>query len=442
MAKGISRRGQTIEIISTQLEEFIPIKWVVVGRPEWIDNSFESDALEGIRQVRVTNPSQLFRMKEWLDKHPRHFIDTETTGEDKRSGLDPWHPKSRLLMLQIGDADLVFVVDPELILEFKSYLEDASYIHVFQNGVYDWKYIFAKYGIHINHFYDTMLSEQLLTSGRSLPVNLAAIARRRSPYRIISKAVRKEFIEFKGKFTKAMVYYAVRDVALLPDIMDNQLCDLRRLNMEVVANDEFNLIPVTGSMELGGVPFSERTLRLALIYWEQKQKDLEEQILKYYNERMVSSGADSGTFAELGLTFAFDVGSNAQKLEALRNLGLNLEDVKRDTLEDLDDPIAALLGEYSECVKVTSTYGQNMINRINPQTHRLQVEFNQLGHGDIEAKAGKATTIATGRFSSDFQQLPRAVNRYDVVRGPELVKIQALFQTHIDSLLKEAEQNG
>lgn len=442
MAKGVSKRGQIIEIVSTQLEDRFPIKWVVVGRPEWIDTSFEPDALEGVRQVRVSTPSDLFRVKEWLDKHVRHFIDTETTGEDKRSGLDPWHPKSRLLMLQIGDAELVFVVDPFLIPEFKSYLEDPSYIHVFQNGVYDWKYIYAKYGIHINHFYDTMLSEQLLTSGRSLPVNLAAIARRRQPYRIISKAVRKEFIEFKGKFSKEMVYYAVRDVVLLPGIMDHQLCDLRRLDMEVVANDEFNLIPVTGSMELGGVPFSEKTLRLALVYWEEKQDELEKQILEMYDTRMNAQGEDNGTFAELGLKFAFDVGSNSQKLEALRNLGLQLEDVKRDTLEEQNDPMAALLGEYSECVKVTSTYGQNMINRLNPETHRLQVEFNQLGHGDIEAKAGKATTIATGRYSSDFQQLPRAVNRYDLVKGPELAKIQALFQTQIATLLKEAGQNG
>src|SRR4051812_48114020 len=119
-----------------------------------------------------------------------------------------------------------------------------------------------------------------------------------------------------------MVYYAVRDVYLLPDIMDNQLEELKRLNMEVVANDEFNLIPVTGSMELGGVPFSENTLRLALVYWEKRQAALETKILASYDERMNAKGSDAGTFEELGLKFEFDVGSNAQKLTALRELGL------------------------------------------------------------------------------------------------------------------------
>lgn len=437
MAKGISRRGQVIEIESTILEEHVPVKYVVVGRGSWIDTYFEPNALKDVRQVRVTESSNLHRVKEWLDKHSKHYIDTETTGEDKRAGLDPWRESSRLLMMQIGDADLVFVVDPELIPEFKEHLEDPSYIHVFQNGVYDWKYIFSKYRIHINNLFDTMLSEQLLTSGRGMLVNLAAIARRRPPYRIITKTVRREFVEFKGKFTKEMVYYAVRDVVLLPAIMDDQIQQLKALNMWVVANDEFNLIPVTGSMELGGVPFSEKTLRLALLYWGKRQKELEIEILRQYDERITAKGDHAG-FLLPDLKFEFDVNSQTQKLAALRELGFELDDVKRETLENIVDPIADLLGKYSEALKINSTYGENLIKRVNPSTHRLQVEFNQLGHGDI-AKTGKATTIATGRYSSDFQQLPQPKNIYDLVTNTELERVQPLFQAQIDQILKEKD---
>jgi len=437
VARGASKKGQTIEIVSTPLEENVPVKYSVVGQGQWIDSMFTPDALAGIRQVRVSEPSNLHRVKEWLDKHSHHYMDTEATGDNKREALDPWRPSSKLLMLQLGNADLVFVIQPELIPEFKSYLEDPQYIHVLQNGIFDWKYIYAKYGVHINHIYDTMLAEQLLTSGRSLPVNLAAIARRRPPYRIITKATRQEFIHFQGIFTKEMVYYAVRDVVLLPPIMESQLNDLKRFEMEMVANDEFNLVPVTGSMELGGVPFSEKTLRLALLYWQQRQQDLEEQILAAYNERMEAKGAHRG-FLLPDMRFEFDVNSQSQKLAALRELGLQIDDVKRDTLDELNDPIAELLGKYSEALKITSTYGEGMIQRVNPVTHRLQVEFNQLGHGDIEAKAGKATTIATGRYSSDFQQLPKAMNRYGLVKGDELELVKAQFNDHIKELLKEA----
>jgi DNA polymerase I-like protein with 3'-5' exonuclease and polymerase domains len=369
-----------------------------------------------------------------LDKHNKHYIDTEGTG-----GLNPLTPGAKVLMLQIGNKEMVFVIQPELIPEFKEYLEDVNTLHILQNAVHDWKFIYQHYNVHINNIYDTMLAEQLLTSGRAgMAVNLAAISRRRKPHRIITKAVRNEFIEFQGKFTKEMVYYAVRDIVLLPDIVKAQLEDLTRLNMNLVAQDEFNLVPVTGSMELGGVPFSEKTLRLALLYWERRQKDLEEQILRAYDQRIVAKGTEMG-FLIPDMRFEFDVNSQSQKLKALRELGLNIDDVKRDTLESLDDPIAALLGEYSEALKINSTYGENMIHRINPVTHRLQVEFNQLGHGDIEAKAGKATTIATGRYSSDFQQLPKAMNRYDLITDSELQQVQALYADRIATLLKEAE---
>ena len=438
MAKGISKKGLTIEIVSTALEEHVPVKYAVVGRGEWIDRYFEPLALEGVRQVRVSDSSDLHRVKEWLDKQKYHFMDTEGTG------LDPVDPTVQLVLLQIGNRDLVFVIQPELIPEFKEQLENPLHVHVLQNAVHDWKFLLHRYNVHTNNLYCTMLAEQLLTSGRAgMPVNLAAISRRRPPCRIITKAIRKKFVAFNpetDKFTKEMVYYAVRDVVLLPDIMETQLADLKRLEMETVAYDEFNLVQVTGSMELGGVPFSEKILRLALLYWQQRQDDLEREILKQYDTRMNDRGAQTGFFEELGLKFEFDVGSQTQKLTALRELGLELDDVKRDTLESINDPIADLLGRYSEAVKINSTYGENMIGRIHPETKRLQVEFNQLGHGDVEAKAGKATTIATGRYSSDFQQLPRGRVLHQLVIGSELVSVQALFQTKIDELLKEAGQ--
>lgn len=443
MARGSSKRGQTIEIVSTPLEEFIPIKYVIVGRSEWIDGCFEPEAVKAaFKLVRVSTASDMYRVKEWLDKHANHYIDSETTGEDKKSGLNPWLPTSKLLMLQIGDVDLVFIIDPELIIELKDHLEDPDYLHVLQNAVYDWKYLYAKHGIHINNIYDTMLTEQLLTSGRGgMPVNLAAISRRRPPFRIITKAVRKKFVEFKAgsKFSKEMVYYAARDIVLLPPIVDDQRIFLKKFEMEMVAKDEWDLVPVTGSMELLGVPFSEKTLRLALLFWQKRQDELESQILALYDSKMTANGEQHGYLLP-DLKFSFDVNSPAQKLAALRALGHEIEDVKRDTLESINDPIAEKLGEYSECLKINSTYGENLIKRVNPLNHRLQVEFNQLGHGDIEAKAGKATTIATGRFSSDFQQLPKARNRYALVVDDELIQVRALYDSKINELLKEAGQ--
>jgi ribonuclease D len=437
VAKGISRKGQTIEIICTPLEESVPVNYKVVGSKEWIHRYFEPESIKGIELIYVDGPLGLKPVIDWLETHKHRFIDTEGTG------LDPIDPTAKLVLLQIGNKDIVFVIDPAYLVYFKEQLEDPLCINVLQNAVHDWKFIYHQHGVHMNNLYCTMLAEQLLTSGRAgMPVHLAAISRRRHPHRIITKAIRKKFVAFNpltDKFSKEMIYYAVRDVVLLPDIMENQLIDLKRLNMETVAQDEFNLVPVTGSMELGGVPFSEKTLRLALLYWKKRQDELERKILKLYDERVAASGNRMGYLLP-NMKFEFDVNSQSQKLAALRELGFEIDDVKRDTLENIHDPIAELLGQYSEALKINSTYGENMIHRMNPITHRLQVEFNQLGHGDIEATAGKATTIATGRYSSDFQQLPRARTIYEVVTTEsELQHVQALFADQIHNLLEEKQ---
>lgn len=436
MAKGVSKRGQIIEVVSTPLEEIIPIKYAIVGQSQWIDNAFEPAALKDARLVRVSDPSNLARVKEWLDKHSNHFTDVETTGEDVELGLDPWRESSRILMMQIGNASQVFVIQPDLIPEFKEHLESEDYLHVLQNGVFDWKFIYAKYRVHMNRFFDTMLAEQILTSGKNgIRVGLAEIARRRPPYRMINKSVRKDFIVFVGKFTKRMVEYAVRDIVLMPPIMEDQLKELKKWHMEVVAQDEFNLIPVTGSMELFGVPFSPKTLRLALLYYAHRQQELELEILEKYDSAMIEAGKEHNSLLS-ELKFGFDLNSPTQKLAALRELGFTLDNVRRDTLEEIDHPIAVLLAEYSNVMKINSTYGENMIKRINPETKRLQVEFHQLGSGDRDT--GKKGTIATGRYSSDFQQLPKAANRYDeVCDTTELQQVTELFAGQIEILLKE-----
>lgn len=436
MAKGVSKRGQVIEIISTPLEEVIPVKYAIVGRSEWIDNAFLPEATEGIRLVRVGDPSDLSKVKEWLDKHINHFGDTETTGEDKVLGLDPWRENSRILMLQMGNADQVFVIEPDLIPEFKEHLESTNYLHIFQNAVFDWKFIYAKYKVHINNIYDTMLAEQILTSGkRGMRVGLAEIARRRPPHRMTNKAVRKEFIVFRGRFTKKMVEYAVKDVVLMPPIMADQLRELKKWGMQMVAQDEFNLVPVTGSMELFGVPFSPKTLRLALLYYAHRQQELETQILANYHNAMVKADKETNSLF-IDMKFGFDLNSPSQKLAALRELGFELDNVRRETLEEIDHPIAVALAEYSNVMKINSTYGENLIQRINPETKRLQVEFNQLGSGDNDS--GKTVNIATGRYSSDFQQLPKAANRYDEVRdAEELQQATQLFAAQIEQLLQE-----
>jgi hypothetical protein len=87
----------------------------------------------------------------------------------------------------------------------------------------------------------------------------------------------------------------------------------------------------------------------------------------------------------------------------------------------MEHKLTKLMVEYSVVQKITSTYGQRLINMINPDDHRLHPQFKQLGIGDGESNSSREqkATIATGRFSSDFQQLPRPRDIYDPVTDDE-----------------------
>jgi DNA polymerase I-like protein with 3'-5' exonuclease and polymerase domains len=448
MARGVSKYGRSIGPVSRPLEEYFPINFDVVGKRDWIDGAFPEGVLEDSQKIYVSNPSDLVPSIEWLKKQKRLGVDSETTGADKRSGLDPTNPQSRIILLQVGTPDRVLLIQPELIPEFKDVLESREILHLLQNAVYDFKYLLVKYGIHMERMYDTMLAEQLLTSGLlGMGVSLEEICRRHKPHRIISKEIRKQFMTFSGIFDKKMTYYAARDIVLLFPIFTEQAVALQRWKMERVAQDEFDVIPCTAMMELGGVHIDVRVLRLALTYWDAREQELLVEILKVYDQEMQNQGTKS-LFLIPGMQEVFDLNSSSKKLHALQSIGFDIDDTKRDTLEEaIDKPgmsegckrIAKLLAEYSEVKKITTTYGESMIDRVNPATQRLYPEFNQLGSGDLEAKKGrmKKETIATGRYSSDFQQLPKPVARYAAVTDPE-----ELSEVEVAFLTKLAETKG
>jgi DNA polymerase-1 len=424
MSRVGTRKSRTIEIKSRLLQEHIPIDYYVVGYEEWLLNAFEEDAISSDQLVVIRHGREKEDLKEtksFLFHLEIAGVDTETTGEDKRSGLDPWREGSKLLLLQLGCEEKVFVIQPDLVPFFVDILEAKDILHLGQNLVYDFKYLYVKYGVHMNNLYDTMLAEQLLTSGlNGIRLGLADLARKYRPYRLISKEVRDEFIRFKerGKLiSKDMLYYAARDIVLLFTVMTEQRNLLTKWKLDTVAQDEFDLIPVTASMELHGVNIDKDTLRLALSYWEGRQIELEEEILSIYNEEIKKTSTSSLSILP-DLRKVFDLNSPTQKLDVLLTMGFDIEDVRRETLETLDSPITKALAEYSNVMKVISTYGENLLRRINPETGHLHPEFHQLGSGDSIGGAKKGT-IATGRYSSDFQQMPRPIELYAVVTDIE-----------------------
>jgi ribonuclease D len=87
-------------------------------------------------------------------------------------GLDAVSPSSQLVLAQIGTRDQVdangkvtregqvVVMEPKLLPEFIDILQDRSRLKLLQNAVHDFRFLMAKYGIHMSGMYCTMLAEK------------------------------------------------------------------------------------------------------------------------------------------------------------------------------------------------------------------------------------------------------------------------------------------
>lgn len=415
----MARKGQVFEPVSTPLEDYVPVNYKVIGTADWFAKRFEPDAVNEDQKIVISTSGDLAPYKEWLSRQRALGADTETTGRivkgNKGYSMNPVNEGTRLVLLQLGTEELTYLIDPDLIDEFKEPLESTKILKILQNALYDFKWLLTKKGVHIARIYDTMLAEQVRTAGMmGVKVGLADMARKYDPHYIISKAVRGLFVELnEGKMSRPMVYYAARDIPLMFPIFREQLKDLKFHKLESTAQLEFDCIPCTAEMELGGVYLKEAPLDLLIKYWQKRQEDMGEQILAMYSEELKNKGISSvGMIPDLDE--AFDLGSASQKLVALRKLGFELDDTKRETLMELDHPLAKLLGEYSNVTKMTSTYGDNMKEKINPFTGMWHPRFAQMGSGETEAASGRdnTTTTATGRYVSDAQQFPRKTERY------------------------------
>ena len=418
-----------MRIISTAppcelIETPIHFDYKIVGRREWLDGMFVPGAFTPEQRVEISHLEQLDPIKEWFDHEAYQGLDTETGGSKTGDGLDPISKTSKILLVQYGTRDLVYVIEPDLLPEFKPQLQSDKRLLIGQNIIHDFEFIMMKYGFPLVNMYDTMLAKQLLTAGLpGVKVGLRDQVSEYPPHYLMSKDTREEFIKFRDgdKFTKDMLYYAARDVFSMFPVFDAQWPLLKHHELIGPAYDEFNCIPVTADMELTGFPLDENIIHLAVVWFADRQEVLRHDIITEYNRllRVNKVRKQYTIMPEEDLVDRFDVDSSTQKLGALRSLGFDIKDVQRETLEEFNDPIMVMLAEYTKCQKITTTYGQSLLDKRHPDDGLFHPEFHQMGQGEGQKK--RTTTTATERFTSDTQQVPRPENDYKEVTDPALV---------------------
>ncbi|MDM7933149.1 DNA polymerase I [Tabrizicola sp.] len=262
----------------------------------------------------------------------------------------------------------------------KPVLEDPSVLKIGQNMKYDWK-IFARHGIRIAPFDDTMLMSYAMQAGLNShgmdTLSDLYLGHQPIPIKTLLGSGKSQ-ITFDKVTIDDAVKYAAEDADVTLRLWQLFKPQLHRTKVTTVYETmERPLVPVLAEMEMTGIKVDRETLRGMSNVFAQKLVQLEEEIHGIAGEKFnVGSPKQLGEIlfdrlqipgGEKGKTGAYGTGADI------------LEDIT--TLEDHPQgaQLAARILDWRQIAKLKSTYTDALQEAINPETGRVHTSYSIAG---------------------------------------------------------------
>lgn len=329
-------------------------------------------------------------------------LDTETTG------LDCWTDKLKLLQLGNRDTQIVidcFTIDIE---NYRSILENPSKTFLGWNLKFDLKWLY-RHNIFPYNVYDGYLAEKLLWLG--YPAGLHPLSLKYASEHYIGverdKSIRGKVI-WAG-LTDDVIRYSANDVRYLEDIILVQYEELKRKQLTKAIRVENMFVIPLAYTEYCGIHLDAEKWKAKMIKDQKKLNDS----LKALNTWVTTHYPNDKRFTKVDLQGdlwnGFDTepkcminwDSPKQVQILLEELGFNLDvkDKKTGGIKKSIDAkvikpqknvsdIAPIYLAYKEASKVTSTYGQNILNQINKVSGRIHTNYSQMGADTTRITSG------------------------------------------------------
>ncbi|MEK6283092.1 MAG: DNA polymerase [Acidobacteriota bacterium] len=349
----------------------------------------------------IKTEEELRKAVESLTAHQAIGLDTETTE------LDPY--TGRLRLIQLATPQGVNIIDFDAfsngnrghlrnttsLAPLRELLAAPRPIKIAHNAKFDAKFIKHTLGTDLGGLFDTLLASQLIGAGDIEERHgLGTVAER-----YLNEAVDKteRLSNWNFELSEAQLEYAARDAAILLPLRDKLRERLLAESLREVAELEFNCVPVVVDIELAGFYMHKDRWLEQLAIVEKRRAQLSEEL-----QSVLAVESSQGTLFGGPQRDDINLDSHQQLTQALERLGIPVPDSTRNwKLQPLavEYPVIATLLEYRTVQKALTSYGQNMIDLINPTTGRLHADFRQIG-------------APTGRFSCtnpNIQQVPHAL---------------------------------
>lgn len=334
-------------------------------------------------------------------------FDTETTE------LDPYAGNLRLVQLSNGKETKVIDLKPFAdkgdlktmpeLAPLRDLLAAPKPIKIAHNAKFDAKWVRHHLGTDVNGIFDTLIASQLIAAGdQDRRHNLAEVA----SFFLGTELDKSEQVSDWNapELSQSQIEYAAKDALIMVSLREKIVERLKQDELVKVAKLEFDSVMPIAAMELNGFYLDESRWR------EQLEKVKKAQaVVAAELQQMLSAGvAQASLFgvAEINLD------SQTQVADALKNLGVPVPATTRGwQLQPLanDYPVVAKLLEYRSVAKSLTSFGENILEFIEPKTGRIHADFRQIG-------------APTGRMSCNrpnLQQIPHEQEYRRCFRAPE-----------------------
>jgi len=249
--------------------------------------------------------------------------------------------------------------------------------------------------VSLGGLFDTLLASQLVGAGDIEERHGLESVANRYLNELVDKSERLSNWDFE--LSEAQLEYAARDAAVLLPLREKLIDRLKADSLVKCAQLEFECINTVVDIELTGFYMHKDRWLDQLGIVEKRRAELAEELQEILAEESSQGSLFGGPQRD-----EINLDSHQQLTQALTRLGIPVPESTRNwKMQPLaaQYPVIEKLLEYRTVQKALTSYGQNMIELINPLTKRLHADFRQIG-------------APTGRFACtnpNIQQVPHAV---------------------------------
>ena len=355
----------------------------------------------------ITTLEEIRSTVEELKQHAVIGFDTETTD------LDPY--KGRLRLIQFAASDGVRIIDLDRFMDgdlkngdalapLRELLAAPRPVKIAHNAKFDAKWIKHTLGVELGGLFDTLLASQIISAGDTEERHSLEAVASRYLNETVDKA--EQLSDWNGELSESQLEYAARDASVLPQLREKQIEKLKADALLRCAQLEFECVLPVAAIELSGIYLDKERWREQLSIVEKKRAELAEQL-----QDMLAEESMQGSLFGGPTRVDINIDSHVQLTRALKRLGIEVPDSTRNwklqPLAEKHKEIKTLL-EYRTVQKALTSYGENILNEINPKTGRIHADFRQIG-------------APTGRFSCNnpnIQQVPHSYEYRRCFRAP------------------------